>query len=371
MYSTITTQSVSYSTLTGSSIVSNVVTGSVIGGNAMTVSTLTANIMTTSTLTTTGNVGINYNINSPNYKLVIEQGFGNSSNGLFISNTNYGSMQGFGLSMVYNGFYSYATIQGYTSGVAAVVPLCLQPTSGNVGIGTNAPSAPLHVYASTSIYTAGTLTVTNTNTIPAVSAAIIAPNMSLTGASGNLFAIGQATTQYNSMVMGWFSVGAGSTSNYLNINGYSNPTAGTGLNITAGGNVGIGITNPGSLLTINGNANIMGSLFTSSSVLNAYSSINPYNLTVTYPAIYLLSVTSAASTNGGSTNNLSGLVYILLNASGSMNTYAVIVNGGVSVNSFTPNTTTPSNSTINISLGYNPITINGGNTANVNLLRIN
>ena len=113
-------------------------------------------------------------------------------------------------------------------------------------------TATLSVNSTTSTYTAGTLTVVNTNAIAAVSAAIIAPNMSLTGASGNLFVLGQATTLYNSMVMGWFSVGAGSTSNYLNINGYSNVTAGTGLNITAGGSVGIGITNPGYNLQVQG-----------------------------------------------------------------------------------------------------------------------
>jgi hypothetical protein len=109
-----------------------------------------------------GNVGINYNVDSPNYKLVIEQGLGNSSNGLFISNTNYGSMQGFGLSMVHNGLYSYATIQGYTSGVAAVVPLCLQPTSGNVGIGTNNPGSKLTVNGGISATSAVNVSGTDT-----------------------------------------------------------------------------------------------------------------------------------------------------------------------------------------------------------------
>ena len=118
-------------------------------------------------------------------------------------------------------------------------------------------------------------------------------------------------------------------------------------------------------------SNIMGSLFTNRSLPFTYNAVNSYILTVTYPAIYLLSVTVTATTNGGSTSNLSGLVYILLNASGSMNTYAVIVNGGVSVNSFTPNTTTPSSSTINISLGHDGTTINSGGYAFVNLLRIN
>ena len=123
---------------------------------------------------------------------------------------------------------------------------------GNAMTMSTISTATLSVNSSTSTYTAGTLTVVNTNAIPAVSAAIIAPNMSLTGASGNLFVLGQATTLYNSMVLGWFSVGAGSTSNYLNINGYSNVTAGTGLNITAGGSVGIGITNPGYNLQVQG-----------------------------------------------------------------------------------------------------------------------
>jgi hypothetical protein len=103
---------------------------------------------TTMVILGNGNVGINYNSNSPNYKLVIEQGFNNNSNGLFISNTNYGSMQGVSISMVNTGlynYYSYASIQGYTSGSSASTPLCLQPTSGNVGIGTTNPSTTLHV----------------------------------------------------------------------------------------------------------------------------------------------------------------------------------------------------------------------------------
>ena len=95
-----------------------------------------------------GNVGIG--TNAPDYKLKIEQGLSNNSNGLFISNSNYGSMQGLNLSMVNAGdsyFYSYAAIQTYTSGVAAAATnLVLNPTAGNVGIGTNDPKSTLEVY---------------------------------------------------------------------------------------------------------------------------------------------------------------------------------------------------------------------------------
>jgi hypothetical protein len=96
------------------------------------------------------NVGIG--TTNPDYKLKIEQGHGNNSNGLFISNTNYGSMQGLNISMVNSGsgnFRTYAAIQTYRSGVAtAATDLALNPTAGNVGIGTTNPAAFLHVFRS-------------------------------------------------------------------------------------------------------------------------------------------------------------------------------------------------------------------------------
>jgi hypothetical protein len=162
-------------------------------------------------------------------------------------NINYSTLQGTASNTITTRQVNYSTLLG-SSIVSNVVTGSV--IGGNAMTMSTISTATLSVSSSTSIYNAGTLTVVNTNAIPAVSAAIIAPNMSLVGASGNLFVLGQATSQYNSMVMGWFSVGAGSTSNYLNINGYSNATAGTGLNITAGGAVGIGITNPSAALHV-------------------------------------------------------------------------------------------------------------------------
>jgi hypothetical protein len=98
-------------------------------------------------ITTAGNVGIG--TTNPDYKLKIEQGEDNNSNGLFISNSNYGSMQGLNISMVNSGaggFASYAAIQTYRSGVAAAATnLALNPTAGNVGIGSATPTQRLDV----------------------------------------------------------------------------------------------------------------------------------------------------------------------------------------------------------------------------------
>jgi len=97
-----------------------------------------------------GNVGIG--TASPGYKLHIEQGGGVSGNGIFISNSNYGSMQGVNISMINAGTYnygSYASIQPYRSGVAGTTDLALCPTGGDVGIGTVSPGAKFHVLGNT------------------------------------------------------------------------------------------------------------------------------------------------------------------------------------------------------------------------------
>jgi len=115
--------------------------GSTIGQGQMLIQASTIGILGTS------GVGIG-TTNPIGYKLCVEQGISNN-NGIIISNSNYGSQQQFQLSMVNAGsgnFYSYAMVQTNTAGVAATVPLCLQPNSANVGIGTTAPTAKLQIY---------------------------------------------------------------------------------------------------------------------------------------------------------------------------------------------------------------------------------
>jgi len=100
-------------------------------------------------ITGAGNVGIG--TSAPDYKLKIEQGLSNNNNGLFISNTNYGSMQGLNISMVNAGvfnFGSYAVIKGYKSGVSVITNISLQPDEGSVGIGTTTNLSTLTVNGS-------------------------------------------------------------------------------------------------------------------------------------------------------------------------------------------------------------------------------
>jgi hypothetical protein len=100
---------------------------------------------------------------STDYRLYIDQGRG-INKGININNSNYGSAQSLDIHMVNAGaanFYSYAKIQGKTSGVADTTHVAIQPDGGRVGIGTTTPAATLDVN--------GTVKITGQITIPSIS----------------------------------------------------------------------------------------------------------------------------------------------------------------------------------------------------------
>jgi hypothetical protein len=264
-------------------------------------------------------------------KLVIEQGVGVSSNGLLISNTNYGSMQGLNISMVNAGnayFNSYASIQGYTSGVSGITHLSLQPTGGNVGIGTTSPGCPLHIVGGTAYthtsppnvvpVTGSVLSVNTTNSLPTYTGSYL-PVLMLGGSVGNYsflnifkyrHATGDAWTTSSTVIQQAID---GTNMAYIEFNppgalaglglytGSSGPVASrspNGITILGNGNVGIGTTNPSCALDIVGSTQLTNtgtSTRTTSPNTTAATTSTWVKNNITYTA-------SASSVFGGSTN---------------------------------------------------------------------
>ena len=262
----------------------------------------------------TGNVGIG--TNNPIYRLQIEQGFSNNSNGLFISNTNYGSMQGLNISMVNAGssyFSSYAALQGFRSGVAAgSTPICLQPSSGNVGIGVTNPGAILQI---------------NDNSVTSASfpLSIFSPNLAVGGEQYLLF--GTASSTANQVQIGFRNVGAGSSFNYSFIQNFGVANA---MCWRANGNVGIGITNPDVALHVVGGLRATAPVYSWATTFSYYTgnaTWNPGNQN-TWPFtgnMFLLTLKGNISVN-----NVVNGVYIVSHSRGpgSLGSVALLSGGG-------------------------------------------
>jgi hypothetical protein len=262
-------------------------------------------------------------------KLVIEQGGGVSSNGLFISNTNYGSMQGLNISMVNAGsgnFNSYASIQGYTSGVSGTTHLSLQPTGGAVGIGITNPAHPLQVFGGTAytntsledaVAAAGSVLAVNTKNSLPTSTGNYLPVLMLGGSVGNNSFLNMFKYRY-ATGNGWGSASTviqqaidGTNMAYIEFNppgamaglglytGSSGRVASmspNGITILQNGNVGIGIANPSSKLQVNGSMNLGGD--TVPSVGLTFTKTPPNLPTPSWIAFGTGTNTIATSTNG-------------------------------------------------------------------------
>jgi hypothetical protein len=200
-----------------------VVTGSVIGGNAMTVSTLTA-----STLVTTGNVGIG--TTTPNAPLQFATTVANRKIVLLESTNNDHHYYGFGVNSHTLRYQVDSTSSNHVFYAAASSStsneLMRISGNGNVGIGTNAPNALLHVYGT-------------------------GPTSMSVGATSAYLELGWAASsgQYNGSAAANDSIIRSMGGNlFLQAANQGNPS----LVCNTNGNVGIGTTNPNFKLSIQG-----------------------------------------------------------------------------------------------------------------------
>ena len=148
-----------------------------------------------------------------------------SSNIYLVGNTSSGNA----LSVQQLGTGNVATFRTTTGATALFVG-----ANGNVGVGTTSPCK----------FQVDNGTGTGLNTFIQASG--------ITAGQTTGFLLGKALSSYNCATMNWNHVGDGLGTNYLGIGAYANDSK---LNITAGGNVGIGTTNPQTTLQVSGPAN--------------------------------------------------------------------------------------------------------------------
>jgi hypothetical protein len=253
--STISAQNISLSTLTVSSI--NNGTPGVAAYSTFNASSINVmSTITTSTLTTTSNVGIG--TASPAASLdvngsIISRGqtpaiafLGDIDGAKWTTklggyNLSFGSdsgtFTGFESSVIYGRTYQYGVQMNSTGGMHI---------NGNVGIGVAAPAAKLHIYNNpTNIIRLQTSSVDNAYIVATYDYVFLSANHSSSGVREN-------TGRGSSQIVVYSAASSGGLITF-NTSPSANTDVQERMRILANGNVGIGITNPTSLLHVAGN----------------------------------------------------------------------------------------------------------------------
>ncbi|MGC4101986.1 beta strand repeat-containing protein [Ferruginibacter sp.] len=173
--------------------------------------------------------------------------------------------------------------------------------SGNVGIGTNAPTANLHVASA----------ATGNTTI----AQFLQPGLTTTNATYLKLGKSLTTGDQADIVYNWTA--ANSNSNYLGFGFYSKPIS---MAVTNGGNVGVGTTTPASTLEVNG-----------SQALAITTKTATYTATSSDYTIICNNTGGAITINLPAAAGCSGRVYVIKKISGMFLNVTVDPNGAETI----------------------------------------